>query len=630
MRPNLLVLLTAACPLAAGCVCSSGKTGPALVKATFGDLSSEKVDLVPYVALARALVAGEKGPSLPSSPGRRVFVTVYPDRGRRMVATGMGETLEASVLAAAGALPPLMDGGPIAFRVELDVVDKAEPMTLEDEFSSSWGDVGMSGFAATLDGTQIGYVLPTEIILDRDFEEGGSGKSTKLEAAKIWKAIDGRGGFDHSHASAFRIHTRAFVDSAKGPGAKELRRGAIATTSEATPENLLDAVRLGADYLSRALDANGRYNYRYRPTDDHNANGYGLLRHAGATYALLEAYDELKVPLYREKAEGALSYAEAQLKWIDDAGKRDAYLLDTNDEEQQKVGGAGIFLVALAKHMEVTGSRDHLETARALARFIVHEQYPDGHFRTNRDVESEGLAPDGATLKTELVYYPGEAILGLVRLFLIDPDPKWLAAAKKAVDYCIHIRDKDASVESLEHDHWLTYAMNDLYRIDVDQSYLEHADDIAHAILHRLRTGHDAPAQDFVGAFFNKAPTTPASTRLEALTTDIELARFTRRPEAWLMKAATAVAKFTRAQQLDPDRVYFAKDPAKARGGVRESLFVEDIRIDYVQHAMSGWLHLARELRDPAYSGWSREGTDAGTGDVTRRETVIDASGASE
>jgi hypothetical protein len=42
-------------------------------------------------------------------------------------------------------------------------------------------------------------------------------------------------------------------------------------------------------------------------------------------------------------------------------------------------------------------------------------------------------------------------------------------------------------------------------------------------------------------------------------------------------------------------------NPAKAEGGVRESLFVSDIRIDYVQHAMSAWLRLARILRDPAY-----------------------------
>jgi hypothetical protein len=36
-------------------------------------------------------------------------------------------------------------------------------------------------------------------------------------------------------------------------------------------------------------------------------------------------------------------------------------------------------------------------------------------------------------------------------------------------------------------------------------------------------------------------------------------------------------------------------------GGVRESLENFDVRIDYDQHAMSGWLRLARELRDPSW-----------------------------
>jgi hypothetical protein len=570
---------------------------------TFGDLSSEKVDLVPYVALARALVAGtERPPSPPPSPPRRVFLTVFPEHARRVVSTGLGDTLEASVVAAASALMNAHDGGFAKFRIELDVAEKVEPMKVEDELASSWGDLGMTGFAATVDDKQVGYVLPGEIILDKDFEEGG-GKSTKLEGAKIWKAIDSRGGFDHGKARAFRLQTRAFVDSGVGGGALELRRGMIATALEPTPETLLESVRLGADYLSRIMDPAGRYIYRYRPTDDHAGSDYGFLRHAGSTYALLEAYEELKVPLYNEKAETAIAYAEAHLKWVDDDGKRDAYLLDTTDEEQQKVGGAGLFLLAIAKHADLTGSRDHLETGRALARFIVHQQYPDGHFRANRDVEKEGMAPDGATLKTELLYYPGEAILGLVRFYRVDPDPRWLAAAKKGADYCVHVRDADVSVDAQEHDHWLTYAMNDLYRLGGDESYVEHADKIAHAILSRQKTGRDAPAQDFVGSFFNEAPSTPAATRLEALAADIELARYTKRPHAWLVKPAMAIAKFTRAQQLDPDRVFFARDPAKALGGVRESLFIEDVRIDYVQHPISGWIHLARELRDPAYAG---------------------------
>ena len=54
-------------------------------------------------------------------------------------------------------------------------------------------------------------------------------------------------------------------------------------------------------------------------------------------------------------------------------------------------------------------------------------------------------------------------------------------------------------------------------------------------------------------------------------------------------------------QQFEPDDDYWLPNRAKADGGVRESLFVRDVRIDYVQHAMSAWLHLARSLRDPGY-----------------------------
>jgi len=61
------------------------------------------------------------------------------------------------------------------------------------------------------------------------------------------------------------------------------------------------------------------------------------------------------------------------------------------------------------------------------------------------------------------------------------------------------------------------------------------------------------------------------------------------------------VARTMLAAQFDADTAYWLKNPAKATGGVRESLFVHDVRIDYVQHAMSAWLHLARILRDPAY-----------------------------
>jgi hypothetical protein len=373
-----------------------------------------------------------------------------------------------------------------------------------------------------------------------------------------------------------------------------LMRGMVAHPDRAAPERLLSAVRLGADYLARVLNADGRYVYLYHPLDDRDDRQYGWLRHAGTTYALLEAYEEFGTPAYLEKSERALQYLTLHLH--DDAPSQGKYAIDTNDEEQQKVGGAGLALLAFAKHAAVTGSRDRLDTMRALARFIMKQQYEDGHFRANADLESEA----GKKLKREPVYYPGEAALALLRLYAVDPQQGYVDTARRAADWVVRVRDASASDDDQEHDHWMSYALNELYRLTHDGAYVEHAYKIARAIEKKQRRAANAPAPDWVGTFYD-GQTTPASTRVEAYDADIALSRFAGRPEDWLLGPAQEVACSMLGQQFDAGNDYWLKNPAKAEGGVRESLYVQDVRIDYVQHAMSAWLHLARILRDPAY-----------------------------
>jgi hypothetical protein len=281
----------------------------------------------------------------------------------------------------------------------------------------------------------------------------------------------------------------------------------------------------------------------------------------------------------------------------DDPASHGKYVLDTRDEEQQKVGGAGLALLAFAKHAAVTGKRDRLETMRALARFIVKQQAEDGHFRSNADLERE----TGKKLKREPVYYPGEAALGLMRLYAFDPQQEYLDSARRAADWVAQVRDAYVSEDDQEHDHWMSYAYNELYRVTHDGAYLEHAFKIARAIRKKQHTAADAPgAPDWAGTFY-EGQTTPASTRLEAYDADIALSRFASKADDWLLGPAQEVAVSTLGQQYRPDNDYWLGNPVRAAGGVRESLFVSDVRIDYVQHAMSAWLHLARILRDPTY-----------------------------
>jgi len=594
MRVLFIGAALALCATAPGCVCGDGapRRDPARDTATFGQLGESKETLDPYLALARAIVAHTEKPSVPAAPGRRVFLTMYPERAPRVTTTALADDLGKAVTIAAEAVAR-GDAGAAPFRLELDVVTDAEPIA-RNGIATTWGDLGIDGFALSSGRTGFGYVLPAEMLYEKRFE---SGKKPKLADDKLLETIRGRAGSPQSDEMFYKFRVRAVVESASRDKVLPLRRGAIDRQVGASADELLASVRAGADYLCRIMDDNGRYAYMVHPVDARPDNSYGVLRHAGTTFALFEAFGEFKTPLYQEKGEKALAYLKKRFEGGVSPDGPLAYILDTQDEEQQKVGGAGLALLAFTEHAKTTGKRDEMNVMRSLARFIVSAQYPDGRFKANRDLEREGKAPPGPPLKKELIYYVGEAIFGLMKLWAIDPDDRWLEAAKKGADYCVDTRDATTTDETQEHDHWLSYALSELYKVTKKPSYAEHAFKIARAILLKQH-GKEAPATDFIGAFYNEAPSTPASTRLEAFGADIATARAAGKDDAWLVGPAETMAKFIRAQQLDADAAFFARDPARVLGGVRESLFNYDIRIDYVQHAMSAWLHLARLLRE--------------------------------
>jgi hypothetical protein len=593
----------------AAAACTRGSGGPpGEAGRDFGDLApplGSAADATPYLAMARAIVEHRgraAAPAPPPGPGRRVLLAAWPGAGASpagatpVVTTARGATLADAVAAAAEALAGQSVDASHA-RLELDVPTAVDGMSLDEDVEVPLSGVGLQGVLVIRDDGKAGGVLPGEIVARSMF---ATGTPARLDHQKLRPVLAGRAGIgdpDLPSMRAYRFRAEVHVESADGPAARRaigVTRGMVEPPAQATPAALDDGVRCGADYLSRVMNDQGRYVYVYHPVDDRDDTSYGWLRHAGATYALLEAYEELQTPLYLEKAERALGYLKAHL--VDDPGRQGKYILDTNDEEQQKVGGAGLALVAFARDAAVTGKRTELETMRALARTIIGQQYPDGHYRANADLEDDS----GKKRKREPVYYQGEAALGLLRLYAIDPQPAYLDSARRAADWVVHVRDVDVSQDNQEHDHWISYALNELYRIVRDDAYVEHAYKIARAILSKQHRAGNAPAPDWVGTFY-EGQTTPGATRLEAYAADVALSRVAGRPDGWLIEPAREVAASTLGQQFGPENAYWLPDPAKASGGVRESLYVQDVRIDYVQHAMSGWLHLARELRDPSY-----------------------------
>jgi hypothetical protein len=567
------------------------------------------VDPAPYLALARAIVGNHDPPPPPPSPpapGRRVMLVLWGSGPKPAVASAAGATLADAVTAAAHAIasrapPPAAASAvaaavPVAWRLELDIANDVgglDGAAVDRDLEVDLPSVGLEGVLATRDDGTTGVVLPGEIVQGGMFHDG---KPYRLDHDRIAPLLAQRAGVTPPELASFRTYrfrVDAHVESRDAAHVLPVFRGMV-ERPQVTPDALLAAVIRGADYLARVVDEQGRYAYLYHAVGDRDDPSYGWLRHGGTTYALLEAYEEFGTPLYLARAERALAYLKSHLH--DDPPCQGKYILDTNDEEQQKVGGAGLALLAFAKHAAVTGKRDELETMRALARSIMAQQYEDGHFRANADLESSS----DKKLKREPVYYVGEGVLALLRLYAMDPSQAYLDAARRGADWVVHVRDAYVSEDNQEHDHWIAYALNDLYRVVHDDAYIEHAAKIARAIRKKEHQADNSPAPDWVGTFYD-AQTTPGATRLEAFDADIALARFAGKPEAWLVGPAEEIAASMLGQQFDEENDYWLENPAKARGGVRESLYVQDVRIDYVQHSMSAWLHLARILRDPAY-----------------------------
>src|SRR5262249_34906170 len=151
----------------------------------------------------------------------------------------------------------------------------------------------------------------------------------------------------------------------------------------------------------------------------------------------------------------------------------------------------------------------HIPMARKLGHYLVTQQKDTGAF------VSERLFRSKQALDYESPYYPGEAILALLRLHRLDPQLTWLEAARRGAAYLIEVRDAGIPEQSLPHDHWLLYALNELHRASPDRVYLEHAMRIVRTI--QAAQNLDPLFPDYHGSFFDPPRSTPVATRSEGL-----------------------------------------------------------------------------------------------------------------
>ncbi|MEO1015124.1 MAG: hypothetical protein AAFX08_08045 [Pseudomonadota bacterium] len=392
----------------------------------------------------------------------------------------------------------------------------------------------------------------------------------------------------------------AIVIASAAPGASAQKRSEPLVSKAA----LSDAIEAGVGYLTNAVDERGKFTYRINldpslPVEEK----YNILRHAGAIYALAEAYERQPDPeiLAAMTRAGGFMKAEA-IAGV--PGEEDLLAVWSRDSlnkagkpEQAKLGGAGLGLVALVSLERLSPGSTEIEDLRSIARFILFMQKKDGSFY------SKYYAGRGRDDSWTSLFYPGEAALGLLMLHEIDPNPAWVAGAADALDFLARSREGRPSVPI---DHWALIASERLLALDqgdgsVDRELIEaHAAQIVEEIL-RSRPALDEKAP--IASFVADGRTTPTATRVEGLVAALNIIPEDRRALRRRSRHAIeeGVAFLVRAQVRDgPHRGATPRalrrlslTPDNANFNRRAS----EVRIDYVQHSLSAFIGFEDALK---------------------------------
>ena len=346
---------------------------------------------------------------------------------------------------------------------------------------------------------------------------------------------------------------------------------------------LVEAARSGGDYLLRVQKPDGGFNYYYDADQDRfEPRRYNIVRHAGTAISLFDLYAATRDSRYLESARRAVRFLCTRFRHA--RGTQGSYVLDYDGKA--KLGASGLALVALTRQIELDPKNGNRRSAEGFAKLILALQRKDGSFemryklRGNEQVFSESL------------YYPGEAMLGLIRFHGLNHDSRLLDAASRGADYLIK---RQQSMNELPADAWFMQALEALYNIGHEKRYAEHAIALAEAMIADQYT-EDAP-QGYEGGFGPGSPRgTPAASRSEGLVAAYRIARATGDVRAAkIASALKASARFQLAQQLTAGAAG-ARNPRLAAGGFREGLTSMKIRIDYVQHNISSLLGIAGAL----------------------------------
>jgi hypothetical protein len=328
----------------------------------------------------------------------------------------------------------------------------------------------------------------------------------------------------------------------------------------------LGVARSGALSLANLLRDDGSFRYRFNAGSKEDLGGYNALRHAGAIWSIIDVYTDLKDPQLLLVARHATTFlVQEYLKFY--RSYNNACICEKNSI---KLGGNGLASLALTSLYEVTKESSLQSLSEQLCNFIVSQKEETGELVHKRFFRS------GKISEFRSEYYVGEALLAMLVLYRNTQEARWLELAREME---VELAQNDYGVE--QQSHWMLYFLEQLSSVESAPQYYQHAAKIAEHIL-------DNPA------YLDWQRSTPIACRSEGLLAFLRMSDSIGAEGQGLISRCMEQVEFNLQRQLE----FQLDDGAFIRGG--NDRRHSEVRIDYIQHNISSFLHYHRLMKNGA------------------------------
>lgn len=377
-----------------------------------------------------------------------------------------------------------------------------------------------------------------------------------------------------------------------------LSPGIAAPTPAVTQKALAAAIQNSTSYLLNSTMPSGQFVYSINLDPRFGMiAGYDIVRHGGAMYGLGLAYQAHPDPGILAALQRSSDWLfKNQIKPLPGHGTM-LGIWETPTREHAEListGDLGLGLVGLMSLENARPGTVPLESLHQIAETLLWMQKPDGSFQTQYYPDTKTFEP---TFK--VLYYPGEAALGLAMLYEKDHDQRWLLAAANALAFLAKSRQGSKDIPP---DHWAMIAT---------QQVLAHFDELSHSPITRdelldharavcrslMQNQQPASTGEGAGSFSPEGFTTPAATRMEGLLAALQFLPATDPLRQQIRACVNAgIAFLMRAQVKEGPYVgaipncIMRKPEDGSATNLTFNVYAGQVRIDYVQHTLDAFL----------------------------------------